>query len=256
MSLLLEQDDEFFAMDVIPALAGKQNSSNLSAGVSNAAATTILTDESRGGVPFGRKGEVTQDVHISVTANELTQAYGTADVIPLSSENGTITNFRTTLGDSEMAENPDIPKIPTKVKVDQVTINGTTKPLFLECTSFAAVEDEKALELKHSGSKSVLENRPPFGSLIIALKENTVADRIQSKSIPLAVLGHAHEYGTLPLAIRKTYMQHPRDPTGVLIDVSNPQPYLADYNNHEDVIKGHYIPVTDDDIKHANLKNG
>jgi hypothetical protein len=277
MSLLLEQDDEFFAMDINPQLMGKQASSPLASlastlgigvGIGGGTSTgggvaatnvTFANEKSSGGVPFGRKGEVTYDVHISVTPNELDEAYASAAYIPLSTENGIITNFQTTVGDSELAENPDIPKIPTKVKIDQVKDNGFTKPLFLECTSFSAVEGEKALELVHSGSKAPLDSAspapPPFGNLTVAIKENTVADRIQSKALPMAVLGHAHDYGTLPAAIRKTYMQHPKNPLDVIIDVSNPQPYLQDYNNHDDVLKKHYTAVTDDDIRVAQLRN-
>lgn len=244
---LIQEDDEFFSTIDQPL-----SKVDVPLGRTALGATALDANESHGGVPYGRAGKVAYDVHICASANQLKQAFKSPASIPVSLENGFISNFQVLAGDSNMATDPSIPKIPTGTKIDQVTINGITKPpLYVECLSFSALEGEKFKGV-HSGSVAAFAADAPHGFLTMSIKEGSSTDRMST--LPVAIFGYAHEHGA-PHAMRSTYTQSPTNPADVHVDVTTIQPYVAEYNNHADVLAGQLKPITSPDIAYARANN-
>lgn len=252
---LIQEDDEFFStidqpLSKVDVPLGRPSPLGTKVSVT-ASAPTGFASESHGGIPYGRNGTVSYDVHICASPNQLKQAFKSAAVIPVSLENGFISNFQVIAGDKTMATDPNIPKIPTALKIDQVTIDGINKPLLLECVSYSALEGEK-FKGTHSGSLVPLAANPPHGSLTLSIRDNSISNR--ADTLPMAVLGYAQEHGA-PTGMRGTYAQSQSNPADAHIDVTTIPPYIGDYNNHADVLSGHLDPITNADIQYARAKN-
>jgi hypothetical protein len=199
-----------------------------------------------GGIPYGTKGKVRYTVSASVSPNQLLEAFGQAAYIPLTRENGFITNFEVLEG-GNLATDAAVPKIPMKLTVTSPTANIARS--LLDCPSFATAVGEE-YTLAHSASK--VELNPPMG-LVLPLTDGSTIDR--KERLATGALEFAHEYKTSAHDLKKSYWQSPWNKNDVTINVAGPRPYIADYNNHEDVKAGHFEKITLEDIQFAKLRN-
>jgi len=251
-------DDEYFQTIDTPlstndaTLTPSMGSLTLGAPTGVTPVTANSSNESRGGIPFGRTIKVAYDVNACLSANDMKAAFKNANSIPLSRKNGLITNFQVLSGDASMATNANIPKILVGVKIEQkTTVGAISKPLLLELSTCPALASEK-FGGAHSGDLDNPAAAPLRDALVMTIADGSNVDRLNA--LPVATLGYAHEHGA-PAAMRKTYIQSPSNPADVIINVSTIQPYVADYNNHADVLAGHYDAITTEDIKYACSRN-